>query len=203
MGTFFVRSMNMCKSLVQFVLLAGLIKFRHMVVAVSVSIVMIQSSAATDVAPPDFADLSEKLLPAVVNVATAQEVNSPQAAPQFPPGSPFEEFFKEFFDQQQGTEPLERGSKPRTTSLGSGFVISTDGYIVTNNHVIAGADEVVVTFSDNITLEAKIVGRDPKTDLAVLKVESDKPLVHVSWGDSDAARVGNCCLLYTSDAADE
>ena len=165
-------------------------KIGRVVLIPFMSIVIAQVGWTADVAPPDFADLSEALLPAVVNVATGQEVKTPQTAPQFPPGSPFEEFFKEFFDQQ-GKEPLERGSKPRATSLGSGFVISPDGYIVTNNHVIAGSDDVVVTFSDNVTLEATIVGRDPKTDLAVLKVEPEKPLVHVEWGDSDAARVGN------------
>mgnify|MGYP001156785442 FL=1 len=149
-----------------------------------------QLAWSTDVMPPDFADLSEELLPAVVNVATAQQVQHPQAAPQFPPGSPFEEFFEEYFDQD-GKQPLERGAKPRATSLGSGFVISPDGYIVTNNHVIAGADEVVVTFSDNVTLKAEVIGRDPKTDLAVLKVEPEEPLVHVNWGDSETARVGN------------
>ena len=162
----------------------------RIVLAPFMLIVVAEVGWTADVAPPDFADLSEALLPAVVNVATGQEVKAPQTAPQFPPGSPFEEFFKEFFDQQ-GKGPLERGSKPRATSLGSGFVVSPDGYIVTNNHVIAGSDDVVVTFSDNVTLEATIVGRDPKTDLAVLKVEPEKPLVHVEWGDSDAARVGN------------
>jgi serine protease Do len=166
------------------------LKMGTVVLIPSMLLVVAQVGWAADVAPPDFADLSESLLPAVVNVATGQQAKTPQTAPQFPPGSPFEEFFKDFFDQQ-GKEPLERGDKPRATFLGSGFVISSDGYIVTNNHVIAGADEVVVTFSDNVTLEATIVGRDPKTDLAVLKVESEKPLVHVKWGDSDAARIGN------------
>ncbi len=168
----------------------GLFRSGILVFAACMMLTVSQLASATDVLPPDFADLSEDLLPAVVNIATAQQVQHPQAAPQFPPGSPFEEFFEEYFDQE-GKQPLERGAKPRATSLGSGFVISPDGYIVTNNHVIAGADEVVVTFSDNITLKAEIVGRDPKTDLAVLKVESEDPLVHVAWGDSDAARVGN------------
>ena len=148
--------------------------------------------AAADSAPPDFSDLSERLLPAVVNIATTQEVKLPhgQPAPQFPPGSPFEEFFKEFFEKR-GEKPREREPGPRPTSLGSGFVISSDGYIVTNNHVIAGAAGVVVTFVDDVTLKATIVGRDPKTDLAVLKVEPEQPLTPVEWGDSDAARVGN------------
>ena len=150
------------------------------------------STVAADSAPPDFSDLAERLLPAVVNIATTQEVQSRsgQPVPQFPPGSPFEEFFKEFFDKR-GEQPREREPGPRPTSLGSGFVISSDGYIVTNNHVIAGAAEVVVTFVDDVTLKATIVGRDPKTDLAVLKVEPEQSLTPVEWGDSDAARVGN------------
>ena len=148
--------------------------------------------AAADSAPPDFSDLSERLLPAVVNIATTQEVQLPhgQPVPKFPPGSPFEEFFKEFFEKR-GEKPREREPGPRPTSLGSGFVITSDGYIVTNNHVIAGAAQVVVTFADDVTLKATIVGRDPKTDLAVLKVEPEQPLTPVQWGDSDAARVGN------------
>jgi len=113
-----------------------------------------------------------------------------QPAPKFPPGSPFEEFFKEFFEKR-GEKPRQREPGPRPTSLGSGFVITSDGYIVTNNHVIAGAAQVVVTFADDVTLKATIVGRDPKTDLAVLKVEPEQPLTPVQWGDSDAARVGN------------
>jgi len=154
--------------------------------------VFLNPGAAADSAPPDFSDLSERLLPAVVNIATTQEVKLPhgQPAPQFPPGSPFEEFFKEFFEKR-GEKPRERQPGPRPTSLGSGFVISSDGYIVTNNHVIAGAAGVVVTFVDDVTLKATIVGRDPKTDLAVLKVEPEQPLTPVQWGDSDAARVGN------------
>ena len=147
---------------------------------------------AADSMPPDFADLSERLLPSVVNIATMQEVQigPGQAVPQFPPGSPFEEFFKEFFEKR-GEKPQERESGPRPRSLGSGFVISSDGFIVTNNHVIAGAAEVVVTFADDITLKAEIIGKDPKTDLAVLKVDPEQPLIPVEWGDSDGVRVGN------------
>ena len=153
------------------------------------------SAVAADSPPPDFSDLSERLLPAVVNIATTQDVQSGpgQPAPQFPPGSPFEEFFKDFFEKR-GEKPRERESGPRPRSLGSGFVISSDGYIVTNNHVIAGAAEVVVTFANDITLKATIVGRDPKTDLALLKVEPEHSLTSIEWGDSDAARVGNWVL---------
>ena len=138
-------------------------------------------------APDSFADLAESLLPAVVNISTTQKVRrqGPEM-PQFPPGSPFEEFFKEFFDRQQ-----RRGAPRRATSLGSGFIVSGDGYVVTNNHVIADADEVTVILQDDTRLEAKIVGRDPKTDLAVLKVQPDGELPFVNFGESDRLRIGD------------
>ncbi len=153
-------------------------------------------------APESFADLAQKLLPAVVNVSTTQTVKQAQAGPgergprrgpeipQFPPGSPFEEFFKDFFDRQQ------RGERPdapprRATSLGSGFIIDPTGYVVTNNHVVSEADEINITLHDDTTYKAKLVGRDVKTDLALLKVEPKKPLASVAWGDSDQTRVGD------------
>ncbi|MEE8334084.1 MAG: DegQ family serine endoprotease [Alphaproteobacteria bacterium] len=144
-------------------------------------------------APDSFADLAAKLLPAVVNISTTQAVKRGEAAPQLPrlpPGSPFEEFFKEFFDRQQRQNPPNR----RSTSLGSGFVIDSSGLVVTNNHVIAGADEITVIFHDNVRLKAEIVGRDAKTDLAVLRVKSAKPLTSVTFGDSDKSRVGDWVL---------
>ncbi|MCP1334982.1 DegQ family serine endoprotease [Futiania mangrovi] len=139
--------------------------------------------------PESFADLAEQLSPAVVNIATSQTVQSQRPdipMPQFPPGTPFEEFFKDFFDRQQ----RGNGQPRRVQSLGSGFVIDASGYIVTNNHVIEGADEIEVNFADGRTLPAELVGTDPKTDLALLKVEPEEPLVSVSFGDSDASRVG-------------
>lgn len=147
--------------------------------------------------PPegDFADLAEQLLPSVVNVSTTQTVKGkpgglPEGLPQFPPGSPFEDLFKDFFERQQ-----RGGGKPRqVSSLGSGFIIDARGYIVTNNHVIAEADEVRVILHDNTELPAKIVGRDPEMDLAVLKVESKQPLKPVAWGESSRARVGEWVL---------
>ncbi|MBM3517164.1 MAG: trypsin-like serine protease, partial [Alphaproteobacteria bacterium] len=142
-------------------------------------------------APDSFADLAERLSPAVVNISTTQSVRTAPEMPQFPPGSPFEELFKEFFDRQR-----EGGAVPqrRVTSLGSGFVIDPSGLIVTNHHVIAEADEIAVILSDDTTLEAKVLGRDERTDLAVLKVEPTQPLPAVGWGDSDAARVGDWVL---------
>ena len=141
-------------------------------------------------APDSFADLAERLLPSVVNISTTQvqkksEKGGPQV-PRFPEGSPFQDFFKEFFDRQQRDTPQRRA-----TSLGSGFVISDNGYVVTNNHVIAEADEITVTLHDDTKLEAKLIGRDPKTDLALLKVEPKSPLVAVPFGDSGKTRVGD------------
>lgn len=140
--------------------------------------------------PDGFADLAEKLLPSVVNISTTQvqktaDKGGPQV-PRFPDGSPFQDFFKEFFDRQQRGAPQRRA-----TSLGSGFVISSDGYVVTNNHVIAEADEITVTLHDDTRLKAKLIGRDAKTDLALLKVEPKLALVAVPFGNSGKTRVGD------------
>ena len=164
------------------------------------AIALILFAAATAAAPPlhahgtpdSFAELAEKALPAVVNISTQQTVEQRRRGPdmpQFPPGSPFEEFFKKFFDQ----EPGEREGRPprRTTSLGSGFIIDPSGIIVTNHHVIDEADEITVRLQDDRELAAEVVGRDPKTDLAVLRVQSDEPLPFLEFGDSDKTRVGD------------
>ncbi len=144
--------------------------------------------------PETFAPLAEKLLPGVVNISTTQTLQNKgqqqMQIPQFPPGSPFEEFFKDFFDRQ-GQDP---NAPPRkATSLGSGFIIDGSGYIVTNNHVIEGADEITVILQDDTNLKAELVGTDQRTDLALLKLK-DKPskrLPQVAWGDSDAMHVGD------------
>lgn len=144
-------------------------------------------------APDSFADLAERLSPAVVNISTTQTVEGRdgQEMPQLPPGSPFEDFFKEFFDKNGNGAP----SKRKATSLGSGFIIHSNGdnesYVVTNNHVIEGADEVTVILPDDTRLDAEIVGKDPKTDVAVLKIKSDKKLPFVAFGDSHKTRVGD------------
>ena len=108
--------------------------------------------------------------------------------PQFPPGSPFEEFFKEFFDRERGPEDP---SPRRNFSLGSGFVIDPGGFVVTNNHVISEADEITVIFSDESEYPAKLIGRDSKTDLALLKIERPEPFPALRWADSDHVRVGD------------
>jgi len=143
-----------------------------------------------------FADLAERLQPAVVNISTSQKVKAPARGgqqpemPQFPPGSPFEEFFKEFFDRNRGGDNAPR----KVQSLGSGFVIDAKGFVVTNNHVIADADEITVILHDGTKLEATLKGRDQKTDLAVLQVKTPKDLHAITWGDSDKARVGDWVL---------
>ncbi|MXN63556.1 Do family serine endopeptidase [Stappia sp. GBMRC 2046] len=140
--------------------------------------------------PDSVPDLAERLLDAVVNISTAQTVTARRSVPlpQVPEGSPFQEFFDEFFNREN-----QNGDQPRRVqSLGSGFVIDgTKGIIVTNNHVIEGADEVTVNFNDGSKLPAEVLGSDSKTDLAVLKVEPDTPLPDVSFGDSEVLRVGD------------
>ena len=137
-------------------------------------------------APDSFADLANKMLPTVVNISTSQTLKAPPktAMPQLPPGSPLEDLFKNFMGP--------RGNQPRhVTSLGSGFIIDPAGYIVTNNHVIEDSDIITVILHDGISLPAKVVGRDPKTDLALLKVTAKKPLPATRFGDSDKARIGD------------
>ena len=145
-------------------------------------------------APDSFANLVAKTLPAVVNISTSQKVSrrNPQGFPDFdlPPGSPFKEFFDQFKQHRKDSpEPSEKA-----TSLGSGFIIDRSGLIVTNNHVIDGADQITVVLKDKRRLEAKVVGKDEKTDLALLKVDSGKPLPALEWGDSNNALVGDWVL---------
>ena len=149
-------------------------------------LVLVQAIQA--VARPDsFADLAERFSPAVVNITTSTMVaGREQGSPIVPEGSPFEDFFKEFQDRNRDDRTPRRSS-----ALGSGFVISEDGYIVTNNHVITGADEISIEFFNGTTLDAELVGTDEKTDIALLKVTAPQPLPFVSFGDSDIARVGD------------
>ncbi|SDW28257.1 serine protease Do [Litoreibacter albidus] len=152
------------------------------------ALVLAQAITANAKMPDSFADLAEKVSPAVVNITTSTTVAGVDQGPRpiVPEGSPLEDFFKDFLDRQG------EGQRPRRSSaLGSGFVVSEDGYIVTNNHVIDKADEIEIEFFSGEKLDAKLIGTDPKTDIALLKVESEKPLPFVSFGDSDAARVGD------------
>jgi serine protease Do len=178
-------------------------------------------------APDSFADLAQDVMPAVVNISSTQAARADSDAPEmpsFPPGSPFEQFFKDFMnrhhggnggngggdgdngDQDQDPDQDQPGNGPDAApdqpephphhlqSLGSGFIIDPSGIVVTNNHVIDGADAITVTLQDNTTLKATLIGHDDRWDLAVLKVNPDKPLPAVHFGNSDAARVGDWVL---------
>ena len=139
--------------------------------------------------PESLAPLAEKISPSVVNITTSTLVEG-RTAPQgiVPEGSPFEDFFREFQDRNNN----ENGNRPRRSSaLGSGFVISEDGYVVTNNHVIEGADEILIEFFNGSELKATVIGTDAKTDIALLKVEAERALPFVPFGDSDTANVGD------------
>ncbi|MCX7564906.1 DegQ family serine endoprotease [Sulfitobacter sp. F26169L] len=140
--------------------------------------------------PESLAPLAEKISPSVVNITTSTLVEG-RTGPRgiVPEGSPFEDFFREFQDRNRGED--DTPAPRRSSALGSGFVISEDGYVVTNNHVIEGADEITIEFFSGKELVAKVIGTDPNTDIALLKVEADAPLPFVSFGDSDKARVGD------------
>mgnify|MGYP001324513396 FL=1 len=142
--------------------------------------------------PVSFADLADQVSPAVVNITTSTTVaaNLDQTMPQLPEGAPFQDFFNDFFNRDGRRQPRPRQSQ----ALGSGFVISADGFIVTNNHVIEGADEIEVEFFDGTRLSATLVGTDSATDIALLKVEAEGDLPFVPFGDSVAARVGDWVL---------
>ncbi len=169
----------------------GLAKGAALAAVTSFGLALAQPVWARD-APQSFADLVDKLMPTVVNITTTQNV--PQQGPrlrdmpQLPPGSPFEELFKEFFDKRGGEEQKRRG-----TSLGSGFIIDGEGYIVTNTHVIQGAEDITVILRDDTQLKAKLVGTDARADVALLKVEppNKKPLPAAKFGDSEKVRVGD------------
>ncbi|WP_062228810.1 Do family serine endopeptidase [Aureimonas frigidaquae] len=137
--------------------------------------------------PASVADLAEGLLDAVVNISTSQRVTTGGGVPPLtaPEGSPFQEFFDDLLKGDEAT-----GSQ-RVQSLGSGFVIDPSGIVVTNNHVIADADEITINFADGESLKATVIGTDTKTDIAVLKVEAPAPLAAVSFGDSEAVRIGD------------
>ncbi|EFL90772.1 Do family serine endopeptidase [Ahrensia sp. R2A130] len=150
--------------------------------------------------PVSVADLADELIGAVVNISTSQNVGnnnegtSRAPRPKVPDGSPFQDFFDEFFrNQEEGNSgPPSRRNQPRkVSSLGSGFVIDPAGIIITNNHVIADADEIEIDFTDGTSLKAEVIGTDPKTDIAVLRVTPEKPLQAVAFGKSAGARVGD------------
>ena len=145
----------------------------------------ISPSISKDV-PNSFADLAERLMPSVVNISTTQTVTT-NVNPfpfQFPPGSPFEDMFKEFNTPQ----------KRKTSALGSGFIIDAKGIVVTNNHVIQGADDILVRVNGDKEYKASILGADPLSDIAVLKIETNEKFIPVKFGDSDKSRIGDWVL---------
>ena len=172
--------------------------------------------AAARGAPDSFADLSAALLPAVVNISSTETLSADQpdgedndgqdgdgppdgGAPgptmPFPPGSPMEKFFHDFMNRHGMGGPDDPNAPPRKMqALGSGFIIDPSGIIVTNNHVIKGADTITVTLQDNTVLKATLIGHDDRTDLAVLQVKADHKLPAVGFGDSDLSRVGDWVL---------
>ncbi len=145
------------------------------------AVMMLTNPAFARGAPDSFADLAERLLPSVVNISTKQQVKQQDESAR--PRSPLEDFFEQFGPRNRPRGPA--------TSLGSGFIIDDSGLIVTNNHVIADADEITVILHDDTELEAELVGTDPKTDVAVLRVKTDHPLTAVPFGNSDKSRVGD------------
>jgi serine protease Do len=173
---------------------------RARLVVLVVAALLLPGIAYAKAGPDGFADLAAKLLPAVVNISSTQTIKPDRGtgnraapdAPQFPPGSPFEQFFKDFLDRNQRSQ--QQALPREQTSLGSGFIIDPSGLVVTNNHVIEDADDITVTLQDNTSFKAEVVGRDSKTDLALLRVKSAKPLPSVKFGDSDQMRVGDWVL---------
>src|SRR6478735_4341350 len=177
-------------------------RLRLMGAAVSLGAAAMLASVPAGARGPDgIADIAEKVIDAVVNISTSQTVEAKGgggdgggAMPQLPPGSPFDDFFKNRRGGPGGnSKGGDRGGElqPRkTNSLGSGFIVDTAGIVVTNNHVIADADEINIILNDGTKIKAELVGVDKKTDLAVLKFKPVKPLIAVKFGDSDKLRLG-------------
>src|SRR6516162_9411308 len=166
--------------------------FGRLSVTIFAAAAIVWSAPATARGPDNISDVAEAVIDAVVNISTRQTVDlSSNTMPQLPPGSPFEEFFEEFFKNRRGPNGAPGQTPRRVNSLGSGFILDASGLVVTNNHVIADADEITVILNDSTNLKAEIVGRDTKTDLALLRVQPNgKTLKAVKFGDSDKLRLG-------------
>ena len=162
-----------------------ILKYKLKIVLLTFSLILLPFCGYAKQAPESFANLAEILSPSVVNISTTTVIeNRRNNLPNFPPGSPFEEFFKQFQDPNQG--------KRRAQSLGSGFIIDKKGYIITNNHVIENAEKIMVILHDDKSFEAEVVGKDPKTDVALLKINPKKTkLKAVKFGNSNDLRVGD------------
>ncbi len=170
--------------------LSRLVRHGPAIAALAAAILVLPAWTAAARGPENIADVAEQVIDAVVNISTSQKVDSRMSSmPDLPPGSPMEEFFDEFFKHHPGHGDSDHAPH-RINSLGSGFVIDPSGLVVTNNHVIADADEINVILNDGTKLPAELVGKDSKSDLALLRVHSDKPLKAVKFGDSDKLRLG-------------
>ena len=161
------------------------LNYKLKIILLTFSFIFIPLKGYAKKAPESFANLAEILSPSVVNISTTTIIEDrKQNLPAFPPGSPFEEFFKQFQDPNQG--------KRRAQSLGSGFIIDKKGYIITNNHVIENAEKIMVILHDDKSFEAEVVGKDPKTDVALLKINpKNTNLKAVKFGNSNDLRVGD------------
>src|SRR5271170_2679069 len=173
--------------------LARLVRHGSLAAVLTAVIVVLPAWTAAARGPENIADVAEQVIDAVVNISTSQKVDARVTGmPDLPPGSPMEEFFDEIFKNRRGQgggDNPERAPR-RVNSLGSGFVIDPSGLVVTNNHVIADADEINVILNDGTKLPAQLVGKDSKADLALLRVHADHPLKAVAFGDSDKLRLG-------------
>jgi serine protease Do len=166
------------------------VRRRFLIAILAGSLVLPASAASAARGPDNIADVAEKVIEAVVNISTTQKVetrNSP--VPQLPNDPQLDELFRDFFNRRGEPQNRERGPR-RVSSLGSGFIIDASGIVVTNNHVISEADEINVILNDGSRLKAEIIGKDQKTDIALLRVKPDKPLKAVKFGDSDKLRLG-------------
>ena len=172
--------------------LALLVQRGAAIAALAAAVALVPAQPASARGPDGIADVAEQVIDAVVNISTSQKVD-PRAEelPDLPPGSPMEKFFDQFFKNHhgQGGDNSDEGPR-RINSLGSGFIIDPSGLVVTNNHVIADADEISVILNDGTKLKADLVGKDTKADLALLRVHADKPLKSVKFGDSGKLRLG-------------
>jgi serine protease Do len=183
-------------------------KMRNMVLAAPVSILVlllvwffspIRSSSEAAVTgqsdsnpcPCSFSQLVKKVSPGVVNISAVKVLKGTGPFQFGSPDNPFHDFFKRFYGDQLPKEFKQKG-------LGSGFIIDKDGYILTNNHVVENAEEIQVKLSDDRKFPAKIVGRDPKTDLALIRIKADTPLEPLTWGDSDKLQVGDWVIAIGS-----
>lgn len=183
---------------------------RKTAVAGAAAVVLAASASFAEArpAPESFADLVEEVSPAVVNIATVSDSASSRGAPgrpgrerrefrsPLPEDHPFKDFFEKFFEPRQfGNRPGQPETPRRqVTGAGSGFIIDAEGYVVTNSHVVNEADKIKITLRDGRNYDAELIGQDPKTDLALLKIDADAPLPFVEFGDSDDSRVGDWVL---------